>query len=147
MVDESRRFVHSGGGDPAYYSNGLYWAVACADYPQLFSMQLHPPPSGAPSWPRSIASPPPGAFDPFTAREWVTVDNYTQPYMGCLDWPRPRKVEPAVPATPQPLPASIPLLIVGGDLDSLTPLPDARVFGPDAGRERRGSWSCPTRRT
>ena len=49
MVDESQRFVHSGGGDPAYYSNGLYWAVACADYPQLFSMQLHPPPSGAPS--------------------------------------------------------------------------------------------------
>ncbi len=27
----------------------------------------------------------------------MTVDNYTQPYAGCLDWPRPRRVEPAVP--------------------------------------------------
>jgi hypothetical protein len=30
----------------------------------------------------------------------------------------------------RPLPASIPLLMIGGDLDSLTPLPDASVFGP-----------------
>jgi hypothetical protein len=28
------------------------------------------------------------------------------------------------------MPASIPLLMIGGDLDSLTPLPDAYVFGP-----------------
>ena len=83
-----------------------------------------------------LLAPPAGAFDPFTAREWVTVDNYTQPYTGCLDWPRPRRVEPAVPPTPRPLPASIPLLMIGGDLDSLTPLPDARVFGPDARRQR-----------
>jgi pimeloyl-ACP methyl ester carboxylesterase len=136
MVDESRRFVHGGGGDPGYYSNGLYWAVACSDYPQLFSMRSSRPVRRSELSAR-LAAPPPGAFDPFTAREWVTVDNYTQPYMACIDWPRPREIEPAVPATPRPLPASIPLLIVGGDLDSLTPLPDARVFGPTLGANVR----------
>ena len=39
---------------PTYYSDGLYWAVACADYPQLFSMQRHPR-GGAPSWPRACS--------------------------------------------------------------------------------------------
>jgi hypothetical protein len=46
-------------------------------------------------------------------------------------------VKPAVPATPRPLPASIPILMIGGDLDSLTPLPDARVFGPTLGLNTR----------
>lgn len=129
MVAENRAYLHGGGGDPADYSNGLYWAVACADYPELFSMSA-PPAERRRQLEAALASPPPGAFEPFTAREWVTVDNYTQPYAGCLDWPRPRHVKPALPATPQRLPASIPLLMVGGDLDSLTPLPDAYTFGP-----------------
>jgi pimeloyl-ACP methyl ester carboxylesterase len=129
MVAENRAYLHGEGGAPTEYSDGLYWAVACADYPELFSM------AAAPAERRrqlsaALRSPPAGAFDPFTAHEWVTVDNYTQPYAGCLDWPRPRKVEPALPAAPRPLPASIPLLMIGGDLDSLTPQPDAYLFGP-----------------
>jgi pimeloyl-ACP methyl ester carboxylesterase len=132
LVAEDRFALHGAGGDPAEYSDGLYWAVACADYPQLFSM-ASPPTERRRQLEANLLAPPAGAFDPFTAREWVTVDNYTQPYAGCLDWPRPRRVEPAVPATPNPLPASVPLLILGGDLDSLTPLPDARVFGPTLG--------------
>ena len=136
LVAEDRAALHSAGGDPAYYSNGLYWAVACADYPQLFSMAA-PPARRHDQLAAALLAPPAGAFDPFTASEWVTVDNYTQPYAGCLDWPRPRRVEPAVPAAPTPLPASIPLLIVGGDLDSLTPLADARMFGPTLGASVR----------
>jgi pimeloyl-ACP methyl ester carboxylesterase len=136
LVSEDRSSLHGEGGDPTEYSDGLYWAVACADYPELFSMQSSPADRRAQLRAR-LLSPPPGAFDPFTADEWVTVDNYTQPYAGCLNWPRPRRVEPAVPATPRPLPASIPLLMIGGDLDSLTPLPDAYVFGPTLGANVR----------
>jgi TAP-like protein len=132
LVAEDRAAYHGSGGDPAEYSDGLYWAVACADYPELFSMNS-PPAERREQLAASLLAPPPGAFDPFAAREWVTVDNYTQPYMGCLDWPRPRRVEPAVPPTPRRLPASVPVLLIGGDLDSLTPLPDARVFGPTLG--------------
>jgi hypothetical protein len=36
-----------------------------------------------------------------------------------------------------PLPASIPILVLGGDLDSLTPLSDARSFAPTLGRSVR----------
>ena len=136
LVAEDRSALHGGGGDPAEYSGGLYWAVACADYPELFSMDS-PPADRREQLAASLLAPPAGAFDPFTALEWVMVDNYTQPYEGCLDWPRPRRVEPAVPPTPRPLPASIPLLMIGGDLDSLTPLPDARVFGPTLGANVR----------
>jgi TAP-like protein len=136
LVATDRAFLHGEGGDIAEYSDGMYWAVACADYPELFSMDS-PPAARRAQLAAALAAPPAGAFDPFTAREWVTVDNYTQPYAGCLDWPRPRRVKPAVPATPRPLPASIPILLIGGDLDSLTPLPDARVFGPTLGASVR----------
>ena len=63
MVAESRRFVHSGGGDPADYSNGLYWAVACADYPQLFSMSSPPAVRRAPAR-GGAAAPPAGRVRP-----------------------------------------------------------------------------------
>jgi pimeloyl-ACP methyl ester carboxylesterase len=136
LVATDQKYFHGEGGDIAEYSDGMYWAVACADYPELFSMDS-PPSRRRAELAAALAAPPAGAFDPFTAREWVTVDNYTQPYAGCLDWPRPRRVKPAVPATPRPLPASVPILMIGGDLDSLTPLPDARVFGPTLGANVR----------
>ncbi len=64
---------------------------------------------------------------------------YSQPYEGCLRWLRPRHTAPVVPAKATPLPATVPLLIVGGDVDSLTPLSDAQGFGPRLGR--RCAWS------
>ncbi len=42
-----------------------------------------------------------------------------------------------VPAKATPLPATVPLLIVGGDVDSLTPLSDAQGFGPRLGEKVR----------
>ncbi len=136
LAGQMASYLHSPDPNSAYFSNGLYWHVACLDYPQLFSMRSSPRARRAQLAARVLA-PPPAAFDPFTAREWMTMDNYSQPYEGCLDWPRPRRAEPALPAAPRPLPASIPLLIVGGDLDSLTPFPDARVFGPTLGANVR----------
>ncbi len=136
LVGQSRSYLHSSGGDSTYYSDGLYWAVACLDYPQLFSMRSSPKRRRAQLAARLLA-PPPGAFDPFTAREWVTIDNYSQPYSGCLDWPRPRHEAPLVPPDAAPLPASVPLLVIGGDLDSLTPFSDAKVFGPTLGANVR----------
>ena len=63
--------------------------------------------------------------------EWLTISGFSQPYDVCLDWPKPFKRPPRLPAVK--LPASVPILIVGGDLDSLTPLLDAPVFGPKLG--------------
>ena len=70
-----------------YYSDGLYMAVACTDYPQLFDMR------SAPAQRRrqlaaSIRALPAGTFAPFTTREWLSVLPYTETYTGCLTWPR-----------------------------------------------------------
>ena len=62
---------------------------------------------------------------------------YSEPYRACLDWPRPRHEPRHRPSEPRPLSASVPMLIVGGDLDSLTPLSDAQVFGPTLAKRTR----------
>ncbi len=118
-----------------YFSNGLYAAVACTDYPQLFSLRSSPTARRAQFAARLARAP--DAFAPFTPREWVTVGAYTQPYRLCLDWPRPHHVAPPVPDGARPLPASVPVLIMGGDLDSLTPQPDTGDFGPELGASVR----------
>ena len=135
LVVQSRSYLH--GTSPAgYFSNGLYWAVACMDYPQLWSRSASVARRQAQLASR-LADPPAGAFTPFTAPEWVTISGYSQPYTGCLEWPGPRRRAPVVPPRFRPLPASIPLLVIGGDLDSLTPFSDAEVFGPTLGRRVR----------
>ena len=97
-----------------YFSRGQYLAVACADYPQLSDQDT-----------------PPEAFAPFTAAEWLTISGFSQPYDVCANWPAPIRRPPPVPN--RKLPASVPVLIVGGDLDSLTPFADAPEYAPDVG--------------
>lgn len=84
-----------------------------------------------------IAAGPQAAFAPFSLDEWLRISAYSEPYRACLDWPAPVHRAPVVPRMPAPLPASIPVLTVGGDLDSLTPLSDAQVFAPTLGRNVR----------
>ena len=120
-----------------YFSNGLYLAVACADYPQLFSMSASPAARRG-QFSARLASAPVADFAPFTLSEWLSVSAYTQPYRACLSWPAPRRpVPPPVPAGAAPLPASVPVLMLGGDLDSLTPLGDAPALAPALGRTTR----------
>jgi pimeloyl-ACP methyl ester carboxylesterase len=105
--------------DAGSFSRGQYLAVSCLDYPQL-----------SPPAPRPV-----DAFAPFSTAEWLTISGFSQPYDVCLDWPKPVHRPPPVPAVK--LPASVPILIVGGDLDSLTPLADAQVLGPRLGADVR----------
>jgi pimeloyl-ACP methyl ester carboxylesterase len=126
-----------GTSTPDYFSDGLYFAVSCVDYPQLFSM------SGTPAQRRtqyaaSIANPPAGSpFAPFSSGEWLQMSAYDEPYQACLDWPKPAHSAPPVPANAKPLPSSVPILIMGGELDSLTPEPDVEKFGPTLGANVR----------
>ncbi|WP_026911132.1 alpha/beta fold hydrolase [Patulibacter minatonensis] len=109
-----------GGSDAVDFSTGAYWAVSCTDYPALFRPASGPRTRRA-QYAAALARVPRATFAPFTTAEWTTVDGVTQPYDGCLDWPRPVHARPAVPAGAPALPASVPLLVLGGDLDSLTP--------------------------
>jgi hypothetical protein len=66
------------------------------------------------------------------------MSGYSETYDACLNWPVPVHSQPMIaPVGPRRLPAAVPLLIVGGDLDDLTPLHDARRFGPTLGRDVR----------
>ncbi|WP_028062055.1 alpha/beta hydrolase [Solirubrobacter soli] len=110
LAAQSSTWNHSP-SDASYFSRGAYLAVSCLDYPRLASF------AGAPE-----------AFAPFTAAEWLTISGFSQPYDICLDWPASKR-PPAVPDVK----VDVPILIVGGDLDSLTPLSDAPTFAPGLG--------------
>ncbi|MBE7189800.1 alpha/beta fold hydrolase [Jatrophihabitans endophyticus] len=104
-----------------YYSDGLYMAVACTDYPQLFDMH-----SSVAGRRRELAAAihrlPARTFAPFTTREWLSVLPYTETYTGCLTWPKPtHRALPPVPAHASMDAAHVPVLILNGELDSLTP--------------------------
>ncbi|HUB74046.1 MAG TPA: alpha/beta hydrolase [Solirubrobacteraceae bacterium] len=102
------------------YSVGLYLAVSCLDYPQLFQMSSAPPQRRA-QLAAAEAALAPGSFAPFSTREWLEQDQNTEAFTACLDWPRPRVAQPPVPGSPPLLPASLPVLVLGGELDTWTP--------------------------
>ncbi|WP_042416608.1 alpha/beta hydrolase [Streptacidiphilus anmyonensis] len=120
---------------PPSYSDGLYFAVACTDYPQLFSMAA-PPAQRARQLQQAEAGQPADAFAPFTAAEWAGVNAYTDAFTGCLGWPAPVHSDPPITATPPLAPPDLPVLVLGGDLDSLTPAVGgqrvAQQMGPSA---------------
>jgi pimeloyl-ACP methyl ester carboxylesterase len=134
LTAQSQEWNH-GTSDPAYFSDGLFFAVSCTDYPQLFSMRSSPDARRA-QFGAALGTAP-NAFAPFTPSEWLQLSAYSESYQACLDWPRPTHRAPPLPARARPLPASIPILVIGGDLDSLTPLSDAQKFAPALGKNVR----------
>nr|WP_246852076.1 alpha/beta hydrolase [Patulibacter sp. SYSU D01012] len=126
LAVQARAYDH--GAVPAsYFSYGLYWATACTDYPQLFDMRATPAQRR-----RQLAAAKAAAgdarFAPFAVGEWTAISGYSQPFDGCLSWPAPVRRDPVVGTPDVPLPADVPLLVLGGDLDSLTPVADAQAF-------------------
>ncbi|MFJ8311013.1 alpha/beta fold hydrolase [Streptomyces sp. NPDC094147] len=122
---------------PESYSRGLYFAVACTDYPQLFSMT-----SGPEQRRRQLAhgidQEPPGVFEPFRVPEWLAVDAYTNAYDACLDWPAPtHPADPPITATPPMVPPTVPVLLLSGDLDLLTPPQGGRTVAAQIGPSAR----------
>lgn len=108
-------------GDPlSYYSVGLYLAVSCIDYPQLFSMAASFSEREA-EFAAAQAALPSSAFAPFTTAEWLAQNENTEAYSACLQWPAPTIAVPPVTRTPPLLPATLPVLVLGGELDTWTP--------------------------
>lgn len=135
LTKQSQTWSH--GTSPAdYFSDGLFFAVSCSDYPQLFDLRSSPGERRSQFGVSAAAAP--DAFSPFTPQEWFLLSAYSESYQACLDWPRPaRRIPAAVPEKANPLPASIPILVLGGDIDSLTPLADAAEFAPTLGQNVR----------
>jgi pimeloyl-ACP methyl ester carboxylesterase len=113
------------GGAPRDYSEGLYVAVSCNDYPLSYDM------TRAPGVRRSqyrgviadLRLNDPRIFGPFRVDEWV---GYPEHYWDiCLGWPSPSRIDPPVP--PGAHYPKVPVLILSGDLDSLTSPEGARA--------------------
>jgi pimeloyl-ACP methyl ester carboxylesterase len=108
------------GEPPSEYSVGLYLADSCVDYPQLFSMQSAP---SVRTQELSLAEQalPGSTFAPFSTAEWLAQDENTEAYSACLQWPAPTIAQPPTLGSPPLLPASLPVLVLGGELDTWTP--------------------------
>jgi hypothetical protein len=95
-------------------------AVSCLDYPQLFPLSAQEPARLA-DLRAAEATLPASTFAPFTTAQWLAMDQNTENYTACLDWPRPTIAQPPITAAPPFLPPRMPVLILGGSLDTWTP--------------------------
>jgi pimeloyl-ACP methyl ester carboxylesterase len=102
------------------YSVELYMAVSCLDYPQLYPMAASPATRLA-DLRANEATLPASTFAPFTTAQWLAMDQNTENYTACLDWPKPQIAQPPIPKSPPFLPRTMPVLILGGSLDTWTP--------------------------
>jgi pimeloyl-ACP methyl ester carboxylesterase len=115
------------------FNAGLYEATSCVDYPQPFSYRSSFAARRA-EYARALAALPRHVFAPFTVHEWVTEPE--EEFDSCLTWPAPSRRDPPV-AKPAPYaPKSLPVLVLSGDLDSLTTPAEgawtAHEMGPSA---------------
>jgi pimeloyl-ACP methyl ester carboxylesterase len=119
------------------FSDGLYFAVGCTDYVQLFSRTASPAVREE-QYRRALAREPQGMFSPFTITQWTELDQYTEAYSACLDWPTPTRLIPPIIKRPPLVPPRLRVLILSGTLDSLTPwLHGASLVGAQMGRSAR----------
>jgi pimeloyl-ACP methyl ester carboxylesterase len=88
-------------------------AVSCLDYPQPFPLVSSISARRADLKAAENALPA-DTFAPFTIAQWLAMDQNTETYTSCLQWPTPQVAQPPVATKPPFLPASVPVLILGG---------------------------------
>ena len=113
--------VDAGGEDPPASSEGLYLAVICHDYPELWdpATAINDRPA---ELRRRLAAYPRGAFEPFSGAAWNGTDY--EGWQACLRWPSPRADDPPDPAGA--VYPDVPTLVLNGDLDTITASSGAR---------------------
>jgi pimeloyl-ACP methyl ester carboxylesterase len=103
-------------GQPSVFSQAQNVAIACHDYPRVFSY-ADPPAARRVAYERALAALDASEFSPFSPAGWTqagfdALDN-------CIEWPNdPTAGSPLAPGTPLP---DVPVLVLAGDLDANTP--------------------------
>ncbi len=118
---ESRDDTHS----PLLYSAGLAAAVSCGDPPQIFDMSL-PPKERLVARDAALArreATAPETYAPFTIAEFVRMPPDYAFIDQCVQWPVPRSPPVAPVPVDEPYP-EVPVLVISGDLDNMTPVAD-----------------------
>jgi pimeloyl-ACP methyl ester carboxylesterase len=107
------------------YSGGLAAAVSCGDPPQIFDMSL-PPRERMVARDAAIArreASAPETYAPFTIAEYRRIPLDYAFIDQCAQWPVPRSPPVAPVPADDPYP-EVPVLVVSGDLDNMTPVAD-----------------------
>jgi pimeloyl-ACP methyl ester carboxylesterase len=128
--------IYTGNSGPAdQFNDGSYQATTCLDYPQPFSYSVSPA-QRQKQYNAAVAALPKYLFAPFTVHDWVTEPE--EEFDACLDWPAPPKALQPVNKTPTPYaPKTLPVLVLSGDLDSLTTPVEGREAARDMGPSAR----------
>ncbi|HET9423491.1 MAG TPA: alpha/beta fold hydrolase [Nocardioides sp.] len=109
------------------YSEGLDAAVACHDYPQLYNMKA-PPAARERQLERAIVGrtrTEPRTYAPFSVREYADSD--WQSIDWCTRWPVAPKDNPAGPIRPAGGYPDAPVLVLSGELDSITTAAEGNI--------------------
>ena len=125
--------------DPAKFSEGLAAAVSCQDTPQIFDMRLAPEARRV-ARDRAIAERRRRARDsyaPFTLDEYRAMPLDYNFIEQCVGWPSPDAQHPAQHLVPDgaAFPA-IPVLVLSGELDNMTPMADGAAAAAQFPRSR-----------
>lgn len=123
----------SGGWPLKWYSVGHAVAVPCTDYPQIYDMSATPQ-ERRQQFDAAAADLPAGFFAPFSVQQWL--QNPIQDYDQCVAWPSPTHERELAPEGLPLVPSTLPVLILAGDLDSVTAMGGAETardqLGPSA---------------
>lgn len=121
------------------FSTGLFIATSCTDYRQLFDKSSSRSQREA-EFQQAIAALPAATFAPFTVQEWAfsAPGNFdTSTFDSCILWPQPLRNDPPLTIQPPLVPSNLPVLMLAGDLDTVTPLEDARTTAEQLGLSAR----------
>jgi len=112
---------------PQAYSEGLFWAVSCQDYAQVYDMTL-PPAARQQQRDRRIAERErrqPGTYAPFSIDEFRGMSLDYSLLDACVRWPAPSAAHPPGPLLPKhPQMPGVPVLVLNGELDTITTPPE-----------------------
>jgi len=128
LVAENRKAGETGGRDSQFdsYSAAAFVATSCASYPQLYDMRAHPADRDA-QLERAIAEKErsePGTYAPFTVREFEAMPMDDSVLDLCLNWPQASaQISIGAPAAANAVFPTLPVLVLSGDFDPLTPWP------------------------
>jgi pimeloyl-ACP methyl ester carboxylesterase len=122
------------GGPVAEWSAGQYAAVSCTDYPQAFDLRA-PPAIRRAQYEAAADALPDDAFAPFTVEEWTSSP--VAEFDDCVNWPAPVRHDPPITSDPPLVPRTLPVLVLSGGLDTLTPWTDGAVVAEQLGPSAR----------
>ena len=123
LVTEAYAEEEGAGGRAHGYSQGLFVAASCSDNPQAYDMAL-PPPERTRDWHEALERKrrnDPTLYAPFTVDEYlgIPIDYAYVPL--CTTWPvASRAHPPGQPVPPGTRFPAVPVLVLNGDLDTIT---------------------------